>query len=147
LPRKRPKYVAAALDYLFGLVGFSSIFHTDNGSEFTAKEILQLLKELCPSILTVTGRPRKPSDQGSVENMNKLAKRILHSVEQEEKSKGRVPNWTRLLGRMMGVVNSQKHRSSWTWNKLVCDNLEDKVTRRGRNDRPPVEAWPPKDAG
>ena len=112
LPRKRPKCVAAALDYLFGLVGFPSIFHTDNGSEFTAKEILQLLKELCPSILTVTGRPRKPSDQGSVENMHKLAKRILHGIEQEERSKGRVPNWTRLLGRMMGVVNSQKQKGA-----------------------------------
>jgi len=112
LPRKHPKCVTAALDYIFGLIGFPNIFHTDNGNEFTAKEILKMLKELCPSTTTVTGRPGKPSDQGSVENMNKLAKRILHSIEQEECLKGRIPNWTRPLGRMMGTVNSQKQKGA-----------------------------------
>ena len=44
--------------------------------------------------------------------MNKLAKRILHSIEQEERLKGRIPNWTRLLGRMMGAANSQKQKGA-----------------------------------
>ena len=77
IPRKRPKYVAYELDKIFAVIGYPSIFHTDNGNEFTAKEILQVLKEINPSIITVTGRPRRPSDQGSVENMNKFVKRIL----------------------------------------------------------------------
>jgi hypothetical protein len=45
------------------------IFHTDNGKEFTAKVVLEFFRDLNPNILTVTGRPRRPSDQGSVENI------------------------------------------------------------------------------
>jgi len=67
LPRKRPKYVAWYLERLFAVVGYPKIFHTDNGNEFTANEIIQFLKSINPGILSVTGRPRKPNDQGSVE--------------------------------------------------------------------------------
>jgi hypothetical protein len=56
------------------------IFHTNNGKEFTAKVVLEFLWDLNPHILTVTGRPRRPSDQGSVENMIKCVKRTLGTV-------------------------------------------------------------------
>ena len=72
IPRKRAKYVAFELDKLFGFIGYPAIFHTDNGKEFTAHEIITLLRLINPRILTVTGRPRTPRDQGSVESMNKL---------------------------------------------------------------------------
>jgi hypothetical protein len=72
LPRKRPSLIAYRLQEVFGLIGYPSIFHTDNGKEFTAKVILQFLRQLNPNILSVTGRPRRPNDQGSVESMNKL---------------------------------------------------------------------------
>jgi len=74
LPRKKAKYVDHELDLIFGIIGYPAIFHTDNGKEFLAKLILKILKELNPYIVTVTGRPHTPRDQGSVESMNKLIK-------------------------------------------------------------------------
>lgn len=105
LPVKQAKCVAYELDLLFGLIGYPSIFHTDNGTEFTANEIVELLKQISPNIQTVTGRVRKPSDQGSVENMNNHVKRVLRSIETSERNKGRTPNWTSLLGRVMAALN------------------------------------------
>ena len=112
IPRKRPKYVAHELDRLFGLIGYPSIFHTDNGKEFTGKELIDILKQISPSIVTVTGRPRTPRDQGSVESMNKVIKRVLGSIESEERQLGREPNWTSLLGRIMAAVNNQRSRGA-----------------------------------
>ena len=113
LPRKKAKYVAHELDHIFGLIGYPAIFHTDNGKEFVAKEVLKILKELNPSIVTVTGRLRTPRDQGSVESMNKLIKKVLLSVESELRSKSIDPNWTNLLGRVMAVVNNQSGRGCY----------------------------------
>jgi hypothetical protein len=70
LPRKHPDLVAYKLQEIFGVIGYPKIFHMDNGKEFTAKLILQFLCAMNPNILTVTGCPRRPHDQGSVENMN-----------------------------------------------------------------------------
>jgi hypothetical protein len=114
LPRKRPKYVAHELSILFGLLGFPNIFQTDNGKEFTAQEILTFLKELSPTITTVTGRPRKPNDQGSVENMNKLVKRTIQKLEEEDRQQGiKDPNWTRYMGRAMSSINSMEQRGKF----------------------------------
>jgi len=63
LPRKRPHLVAYKLQEIFGAIGYPKIFHTDNGKEFTAKSILQFLRQMNPNILSVTGRPRRPRDQ------------------------------------------------------------------------------------
>ena len=110
LPRKRPKLIAYRLQEIFGLIGYPKIFHTDNGKEFTAKEILTFLRQLNPNILAVTGRPRRPSDQGSVENMNKLVKRVLGSILAERRLAGENPNWTELLGAVAATINSQAGR-------------------------------------
>jgi hypothetical protein len=77
LPRKRANLIAYKLQEIFGIIGYPMIFHTDNGKEFTAKVVLEFLHDLNPNILMVTGRPRCPSDQGSVENMNKFVKTSL----------------------------------------------------------------------
>jgi hypothetical protein len=76
LPRKRPDLVAYKLQDIFGVIGYPKIFHTDNVKEFTAKLISQFLCAMNPNILTVTGCPRRPCDQGSIENMNKFVKRV-----------------------------------------------------------------------
>ena len=107
LPRKRPKYVAHELSKLFGFVGYPNIFHTDNGNEFTANDILDLLKKFNSAIVTVTGRPRTPRDQGSVENSNRWVKTVLSNVEEEARIKGENDNWTALLGRVMSAMNKQ----------------------------------------
>ena len=95
------------------MIGYPEIFHTDNGKEFVAKEVIKILKELNPSNVTVTGCPRSPRDRGSVESMNKLIKKVLLSIESELRSKGIDPNWTNLLGRVMAVVNNQNGRGRY----------------------------------
>jgi transposase InsO family protein len=107
IPRKRPKFVAFELNHIFGLIGYPAIFHTDNGKEFTAQVIVDMVKAMNRGIMTVTGRPRKPQDQGSVENVNKLVKRTLLNLEDAERQDGKDPNWTRLLGNVMSAVNKQ----------------------------------------
>ena len=107
LPRKRPNLVAYKLQEIFGLIGYPKIFHTDNGKEFTANIILWLLCQLTPNIVAVTGQPRHPHDQGSVENVNALVKRVLGSVLMEYCLAGQNSNWTEVLGSVAAVINSQ----------------------------------------
>jgi hypothetical protein len=110
LPRKRPNLVAYKLQEIFGVIGYPKIFHTDNGKEFTAKLIIKMLRELNPNILAVTGRPRRPRDQGSVENANALVKRVLGSILAERRLAGENPNWTEVLGSVAAVINAQSGR-------------------------------------
>ena len=110
LPRKRPHLIAYKLQEIFGIIGYPKIFHTDNGKEFTAKVVLKFLREMNPHIYAVTGRPRRPQDQGSVESMNKLVKRILGTVLTERRLAGDNPNWTEVLGMVSATINSQHGR-------------------------------------
>ena len=110
IPRKTAHFVAHRLQEAFGILGYPSIFHTDNGKEFTARRILRFLRSISPSIITVTGRPRQPSDQGSVESMNKLVKRLIGSELAERRAAGDNPNWTEILGAIMSNINSQHGR-------------------------------------
>ena len=89
LPRKQAKYVVHELAEQFGLIGYPRIFHTDNGKEFVADLILKLLQETNPNISSVTGRPRTPRDQGSVESMNKLIKKVIAMLESEAEASGK----------------------------------------------------------
>jgi hypothetical protein len=72
--------VAYKLQEIFGVIGYSKIMHSDNGKEFKAKVLLELLCKFNPNILSVYGRPRRPQDQGSVENMNKFVKRNIGAI-------------------------------------------------------------------
>jgi hypothetical protein len=63
-----------------------------------------------PHIYAVTGHPRRPQDQGSVESMNKLVKRILGTVLTERRLAGDNPNWTEVLGMVAATINSQHGR-------------------------------------
>ncbi|KAG7341806.1 integrase core domain containing protein [Nitzschia inconspicua] len=110
IPRKRPKHVVQVLSRIFGFIGSPKVFHTDNGKEFTAKIILQMLRELNPDILAVCGRARKPSDQGSVESRNKMVKLLLQDIEDEEKKRKKKTNWTMLMGPLMAGINGHKVR-------------------------------------
>ena len=135
LPAKSAKYVAFELADLFLHEGFPHIFHTDNGKEFTTK-ILGMLKSIDPCIKTVTGQPRKPSDQGSVESANKQIQRILAKLENQAKLVSIQFNWTRNLGQVAATLNSMKQKSSHGTsafeaiygmpfcNKDVCDQNE-----------------------
>ena len=110
LPRKKAKYVAFELEKYFGIVGYPTIFHTDNGNEFTARVVIDILQDMNPSILTVTGRPRTPRDQGSVERANQTIKRIVADVRSERRKEGRDDNWTLLLGLITSQLNTHSSR-------------------------------------
>lgn len=68
IPKKKVKHVAHKHDRIFGLIGYLNIFHTDD-EEYTANTILQLLKDVNPNAVTVTGRSHIPCDQGLVESI------------------------------------------------------------------------------
>jgi hypothetical protein len=72
LPRKRADLVAFKLHEMFDVIGYPKIMHSDNGKEFKAKVVLELLCKFNPNILSVYGRPWRPQDQGSVENITNL---------------------------------------------------------------------------
>jgi hypothetical protein len=54
----------------------------------------------------VTGQPRTPRDQGSVESTNKLVQRVMKSISLERCLAGLEVNWTRFLGQAIAVCNS-----------------------------------------
>lgn len=61
----------------------------------------------------VTGRPRTPRDQGSVESANKLVQRVLKSISSERRLQSLEVNWTNLLGQVMSVCNSHSGRKKY----------------------------------
>jgi hypothetical protein len=82
--RKKTNLVAAELDQLFGFIGYPLIYHSDNGKEVAGKQIVNLLKSINPNVITVTGRARTPSDQGSVERGNREIKKVLSALEDSQ---------------------------------------------------------------
>ena len=77
--------VAAFLFSVFTVFGPPFILQSDNGREFTAQIIYELLS-LWKDIHIINGRPRHPQSQGSVENANKTLKNAI-SAWMEENSR------------------------------------------------------------
>ena len=76
LTSKRAADVAFQLLDIFLLFGAPCIFHSDNGSEFTA-QVISELKDLWPQLHLVHGKPRHPHSLGSVETANADIKDML----------------------------------------------------------------------
>ena len=112
IPQKKAEYVAHELEKYFGLVGYPTIFQTDNGNEFVARQLLDMIAEINPAIITVTGRPRTPRDQGSVERANQTVKRILADVCAERRKDGKDDNWTKFLGMITAQLNTHHTRQA-----------------------------------
>jgi hypothetical protein len=55
LPRKQADLVARKLQEIFGVIGYPKIMHSNNGKEFKAKVVLELLLKFNPNILSVYG--------------------------------------------------------------------------------------------
>ena len=106
LPQKRMMFVASELNHIFGLIGFPTVFHTDNGQEVSGVDCIQMIRSWNPNCVTVTGRPRTPTDQGSVENMNKQIGKVLTRLQQEKSNQGLDTNWVNLLPDVMAAINS-----------------------------------------
>jgi hypothetical protein len=60
-----------------------TIFNTDNGKEFIAQLVADLMKQNNPNCFIVTRCPRTPRDQGSVESANKLVQLVMKSISSE----------------------------------------------------------------
>ena len=63
IPSKLAKCVACELNYLFGNFGFPQIFHTDNGNEFTAQEVLKWVESYHSAVITAKGCPCTTREQ------------------------------------------------------------------------------------
>jgi hypothetical protein len=70
------------------------------------------MKRYNPQITTVTGLPRHPQEQGSVENLNRRVRQALFSFERNQKLLGEEPNWTYGLGYAMASLNSKEQKGS-----------------------------------
>jgi hypothetical protein len=66
-------------------VGPPTILQSDNGKEFTATIILNLMS-LWPNVKIINGRPRHPQSQGSVERGNGILARKLGALMEQNDS-------------------------------------------------------------
>jgi len=114
LPFKAARFVVYELERYFGFVGYPQIFHTDNGKEFVAKKVVELLKKNNPHCYPIQGRPRTPRDQGSVERGNGTVQRILNSILSERRQLGLHDNWTLILGQVMTCCNNHSTRLKYS---------------------------------
>jgi hypothetical protein len=62
-----------------------SSLYADNGKEFIVTIVVDLLKESNPNCFIITGRPRTPRDQGSIESTNKIVQQVLKSISLENR--------------------------------------------------------------
>ena len=130
LPSKHAENVARELDHLFGFIGYPLTFHTDNGTEFST-EVINLVKEWNPSCMTVTGRPRTPRHQGSVENVNKQVKKALSNLGENDRNRRKAPNWVYNLGKAMATVNNHSSGGSNAtvpYDHVFCMKFDDPFT-------------------
>ena len=108
IARKRAFLVAEVLMKQFSVLGFPHILHTDNGKEFTAKEVIKKMKAMSPNLTTVTGRPRTPRDQGSVERTNRVVKDMLYAFERDQRINGETPNWVYTIPNVNAAINARE---------------------------------------
>ncbi len=106
LPKKKAEIVASELEKHFGFAGFPHILHTDNGKEFIATLVVEMMMRHNPDCFIVTGGPRTPRDQGSVENANKLVKQVLMSLSRKRRMQCSETNWMKILDQVMSMCNS-----------------------------------------
>jgi hypothetical protein len=71
------------------------------------------MKQNKPNCFIVTGCPRTPRDQGSVESANKMVQRVMKSISSKHRLAGLEVNWTRFLGQVMAVCNSHSGQKKY----------------------------------
>ena len=105
IPRKEATIVAAELRHLFHEIGFPLIFHSDNGTEFMAS-VLELIRK-DPFSYYVHGRPRTPSDQGSVERGNRDIQNLISlKIEEYKTVHNKIVTWVDVLPEVTSSINS-----------------------------------------
>jgi hypothetical protein len=85
----------------------------DNGKEFIAKVVVEMMMDHNPNCFIITGHPRTPQDQGLVERTNKLVQHVLKCISSKRCSQSLEVNWTNLLGQVMSVCNCHSGRKKY----------------------------------
>ena len=120
LVSKSPAGVACALYKLYSIIGFPLIQHTNNGGEFVANQVTELLNVIAPNSRTLTGRPRTPRDQGSVERGNKSIKGSIGSAVQDNRKAGvKHASWLTEYPRVLSGLNASANRGETPSYKLL----------------------------
>jgi hypothetical protein len=70
------------------------VFNSDNGKDFNVTVVVDLLKASKPNCFIVTGHPRTPRDQGSIESANKVVQQVLKCISSENQLRSIPVNWT-----------------------------------------------------
>jgi transposase InsO family protein len=84
LTTKEAKYVAGFLLSIFTQFGAPTILQSDNGKEFVASIIKEIVA-LWPSTKIINGRPRHPQSQGLIEKGNDVLEVKLSSWLEENR--------------------------------------------------------------
>ena len=78
-------------------------------------DVLRIVKELNPLCVTVTGRPRTPSDQGDIERTHRDIRKVLNKCICDARSRlttkedRQFVTWTSQLPNVMSVMNNTKY--------------------------------------
>ena len=98
---KEPIAIAGILFELFCQFGPPVILQSDNGKEFTAN-IIKNLVELWPDLKLVNGRPRHSQSQGLVERGNSILEKKIGAWMEQNHSR----NWTVYLNYIIFIMNN-----------------------------------------
>ena len=109
LVRKTAAEVALELSEIFATFGPPVILHTDNGTEFVGRHVVDEVRRLCPDIRFVRGRPRHPQTQGLVERANAIAKRQLRKLLSDANRP--LSDWPLLLASAALNMNTSYNRT------------------------------------
>lgn len=105
LRSKQASEVALEVLFIFLEFGAPYILQSDNGREFTAKVLEEVVK-LWPECKIVHGTPRHPQTQGSVERSNQDVENLLHTWMSDNKT----TNWSIGCRFVQYQKNSSYHR-------------------------------------
>jgi transposase InsO family protein len=101
------------LTYVFTTYGACEILLSDNGGEFIAQKVLDLLAEW--HVKPRNGKPYKPTDQGCIERRNQTAKRrckkALLQLSQDIAFQT-VESMSKLLRLVLNTLNHEKSNAT-----------------------------------
>src|SRR6266508_1430908 len=101
LTSKESVVIAGILYEIFCQFGPPVILQSDNGKEFTAS-IISNLVELWPGLKLINGRTRHQQSQGLVERANSILEKKIGAWMEQNKSK----NWTICLNYIVFIMNN-----------------------------------------
>lgn len=92
------------LIHIFTIQGAPMILQSDNGREFVA-DIIDQVMAMWPGVIIVNGRPRHPQSQGSVERANQDIEPMIGNWMNENQTK----NWVLGLNFIQLAKNTRYH--------------------------------------